>query len=258
MTCEGMMRDGKALQMATSHELGQNFARAFDVTYSDADGQVQHCWTTSWGSSTRMVGGLIMAHGDDDGLRVPPAVAPIQVVVCAVRDGDGVVEAAAGLQRELTGAGLRVRLDDKVATSFGRRVTDWELKGVPVRVEVGPRDLAQGEVTLARRDDRSKVQVPLAGVVGAAGAALEAGQAALLAEATARRDQRTAAVTSPAEAREAAQDGFARIAWRLLGEAGEADLAGSGLTVRCLQTPDGAVPDDADDPEIEALVARAY
>jgi prolyl-tRNA synthetase len=258
LACEGMMRDGKALQMATSHELGQNFARAFDVTYLDAGGQLQHCWTTSWGSSTRMVGGLIMAHGDDDGLRVPPAAAPIQVVVCAVRDGDGVGEASARLHAELSAAGLRARLDDRVATSFGRRVTDWELKGVPVRVEVGPRDLAKGEVTLARRDDRSKAQVPLGGVVAAATAALEAAQSALLAEATSRRDERTVAVSTVGEAAEAAQTGFARIPWRLLGEAGEAELAGSGVSVRCLQTPEGAVPASPDAPDVDALVARAY
>jgi prolyl-tRNA synthetase len=258
MACEGMMRDGKALQMATSHELGQNFSRVFDMTYLDAGGQLQHCWTTSWGSSTRMVGGLIMAHGDDDGLRLPPAVAPIQCVVCAVRDGEGVVESAARLRDELTAAGARARLDDRLATSFGRRVTEWELKGVPVRIEVGPRDLANGEVTLVRRDDRTKTQVALSGAAAAAGAALQASQSALLHEASVRRDARTADVSSVADAIEAAATGFARMPWRLLGEEGEAELARSAVTVRCLQLPGGGVPEGVDEADLEALIARAY
>src|SRR4051812_14812787 len=140
LTLEGMMGDGKALQMATSHELGQNFARAFGMEFLDDTGAQQTAWTTSWGSSTRMVGGLIMAHGDDDGLRVPPRLAPVQVVVLAVRDEGEVVERCAELADELRGAGVRVQLDAKADVSMGRRATDWELKGVPVRLEVGPRD----------------------------------------------------------------------------------------------------------------------
>ena len=143
LACEAMMGDGKALQMGTSHDLGQNFAKVFDITYLDANGETQLCWTTSWGTSTRMVGGLIMAHGDDQGLVLPPVVAPIQVVVLLVRDEDGAGDAAARLADELKAAGVRVRLDDQVATSFGRRATDWEIKGVPVRIEVGPRDVAR-------------------------------------------------------------------------------------------------------------------
>ncbi|MGH9187963.1 MAG: aminoacyl--tRNA ligase-related protein, partial [Acidimicrobiales bacterium] len=128
MTLEGMMTDGKALQMGTSHELGQNFARVFEIDYLDDQGAQQLAWTTSWGSSTRMVGGLIMAHGDDDGLRVPPHLAPIQVVVLLVRDSDGAGEEARRLAAVLRDAGIRLRLDDRVDGSFGRRVTDWELK----------------------------------------------------------------------------------------------------------------------------------
>jgi prolyl-tRNA synthetase len=258
MACEAMMRDGKALQMGTSHELGQNFSRAFDITYLDDGGQLQHCWTTSWGSSTRMIGGLIMAHGDDDGLRVPPNVAHVQVVVCVVRDGDGVIPAAARLRDALVAAGVRARLDDRVGTSFGRRVTDWELKGVPVRVEVGPRDLAKDEVTLVRRDDASKVQVSVGAVAGAVRSALDAAQAALLAEALGWRDARTVEVATIADAVAASNEGFARIPWRLLGEEGEEELARSSVTVRCLQLPDGTVPEGVDDPELDALVARAY
>jgi prolyl-tRNA synthetase len=144
MTCEAMMRDGKALQMGTSHELGQNFAKVFDITYLDADGATQYCWTTSWGSTTRMIGGLIMVHGDDAGIVVPPRLAPIQAVVLLVKDDGGAGERAAALAAEVADAGVRVRLDDKVATSFGRRATDWELKGVPVRSRSAPATWPRG------------------------------------------------------------------------------------------------------------------
>src|SRR6202171_5545928 len=144
MTCEGVMRDGKALQMATSHELGQRFSRAFNINYSSAEGATELCWTTSWGASTRMLGGLIMCHGDDFGLVLPPALAPVQVVVVVVKDADGVVtRAAAALVEELKVRGVRVRLDDNVASGFGWRATEWDLQGVPIRVELGPRDLAE-------------------------------------------------------------------------------------------------------------------
>src|SRR5580700_3544913 len=158
-TCEGMMGDGKALQMGTSHELGQNFARPFDITFSNSSGALDYVWQTSWGVSTRLVGALVMAHGDDFGLRLPPAVAPAQVVVMVVKDDPAVGEAAARFGAELRAAGHRVRLDDRTDTSFGRRSVDWELKGVPVRVEIGPRDLADGKLTLVARHTRDKTMV---------------------------------------------------------------------------------------------------
>jgi prolyl-tRNA synthetase len=258
MTCEAMMRDSKALQMGTSHELGQNFAKAFDISYLDADGATQYCWTTSWGSTTRMIGGLIMVHGDDRGIVVPPRLAPIQAVVLLVKDEDGAGERAAALAAELEGAGVRLRLDDRVATSFGRRATDWELKGVPVRVEVGPRDLAQGLVTVVRRDTGDKEQVPLAEAAARVAALLELIQADLLAAATARRDAATADVTSLADAADAAQSGFARVPWAVLRGEGEAVLAGQGITVRCLVTPEGGLPSSEDEDDLVAVVARAY
>ena len=155
---EAMMGDGKALQMGTSHELGQNFAKAFGIQFSSDTGAQEYVWQTSWGASTRLVGALIMAHGDDAGLRLPPRLAPVQVVVLLVRDEEGTRRAAEALVDELRAAGHRVRLDDRVGTSFGRRSVDWELKGVPVRVEVGPRDLALGQVTVVRRDRHEKRQ----------------------------------------------------------------------------------------------------
>lgn len=258
LACEAMMRDGKALQMGTSHELGQNFAKAFDITYQGVDGTQQMAWTTSWGSSTRMVGGLIMAHGDDNGLRVPPRLASIQVVVMVIRDDEGVVDAATALADELRAAGVRVRLDARTDTSFGRRATDWELKGVPVRVEVGPRDLAKGEVTVVRRNTSEKHQAALAGLAATVPALLEEIQASMLAEATAFRDAHTVEVTTVDEAREAAQTGFAKIPWTTLGTDGEAELAKDAITVRCIQRPDGSIPDTEDEPGNIAIVARSY
>src|SRR5499427_8170645 len=190
-TCEAMMRDGKALQMGTSHELGQNFAKAFEIDYLSAQGRQEYCWTTSWGSSTRMVGGLIMCHGDDNGLRVPPRLAPIQVQVSVVKDGDGVMEKAAGLRDQLKAAGVRVGYDDRVDVPFGRRAVNAELRGYPIRLEVGPRDLAAGNVVLVRRYDGSKTPTPLDGAVAAVQAALEADQQALLDEAARRTEERT-------------------------------------------------------------------
>ena len=188
-----MMRDGKALQMGTSHELGQNFARVFDMVYLDDQSQQQLCWTTSWGTSTRMVGGLIMAHGDDSGLVVPPRLAPIQCVVLLVKDADG-GGVGRRLAEELRKAGVRVELDARVDTSFGRRATDWELKGVPLRLEVGPRDLAEGNVTLVWRHLNKKEAIPLSTAVKLVTEQVDVVQAELLASATTRRDERTGRV----------------------------------------------------------------
>jgi prolyl-tRNA synthetase len=258
LTCEGMMRDGKALQMGTSHELGQNFAKAFDITYLDGEGATRHCWTTSWGSSTRIVGGLVMAHGDDAGLVVPPRLAPIQAVVLLVKDDGAAGERAAALAGELERNGVRVRLDAQVATSFGRRATDWELKGVPVRVEVGPRDLAEGNVTVVRRDTGDKQQVAAAAAAARVGELVDQVQADMLADAIARRDAATADVTTIADAADAAQDGFARLPWGLVRGDGEAELAGKGITVRCLLGAGGALPESDADDDLVAVVARAY
>jgi prolyl-tRNA synthetase len=258
LTLEAMMADGKALQMGTSHELGQNFARMFGITYLDDDGQEQHAWQTSWGVSTRMMGGLVMTHGDDAGLRVPPRAAAIQVVVLLVRDEEGAGAEAARLTETLGGLGVRAVLDDRTDQSFGRRTVDWELKGVPVRVEVGPRDLAEGKVTVVRRDSGQKEPVALADVTTAVAVALEDSQQALLDTATARLRDRTATTATLDEAAEAAQEGFARVPWAEIGPEGEARLAERSVSVRCLQRPDGSVPDSGDEGDLVAFVARAY
>ncbi len=258
MTCEGMMADGKALQMGTSHELGQNFARIFEILYNDDAGQQQLCWTTSWGVSTRMMGGLIMAHGDDQGLVVPPALAPIQVVVLLVKDDGDAGRAATALTDELRAAGVKVDLDARVDTSFGRRATDWELKGIPVRVEVGPRDLAEGNVTIVRRDQRDKETVAVQGAAARVADVVRTMQQDLFAAATARRDERIADCSTLDEARDADQVGFARVPWAAIGDAGETELAQSAVTVRCLQRGDGTVPESDEEPDLVAFVARAY
>ena len=257
MTCEGMMRDGKALQMATSHELGQNFARAFDIFYQNEDGQAALCHTTSWGASTRLVGGLIMAHGDDDGLVVPPRLAPIQVIVIAVRDEPVVNEACERIAASLKSTGVRVQID-RGRGSFGRRLTDWEIKGVPLRIEVGPRDLAQGVATLVRRDNGEKLPVEVDAIADRAAAALEQMQADMYADALSRRNERTRNVESIAEAIEAAQDGFARLAWRLVEGAGEQTLKAEAITVRCLMRADGSMPVTDTEEGLVCIVAKSY
>ncbi len=258
-TCEGMMGDGKALQMGTSHELGQNFAIPFDITYTNASGTLEHVWQTSWGSSTRLVGALVMAHGDDLGLRLPPALAPAQVVVLIVKDDPETAAAAEALVGDLRAAGHRVRLDDRTDTSFGRRSVAWELKGVPARVEVGPRDLADGNAVVVARHRREKETVPLGGVAKAVAGVLAAAPAELLDEATAARDARTVEVATLEEAAEAGAAGFARLPVRALGPDGEERLAEHAISVRCLQRADGSLaePGDADD-DLVAVVGRSY
>ena len=256
MTLEAMTRDGKALQMGTSHELGQNFARAFDIAYSSADSQREHVWTTSWGTSTRMVGGLIMVHGDDDGLRVPPALAPTQVVVMAVKPD--VIAAVRQIANDLRERGVRALVDDRTDIPFGRRAVDWELKGVPVRIEIGPRDLASNTATVARRLTGEKAPAPLDGLTDEIVSLLATEQQAMLNQARAKRDERIADVDSVEDAAVAALDGWARMEWSRLGVEGEAALAQSAVTVRCLQRPDGSVPDSEDEPGLIAFVARSY
>jgi len=257
-TLEAMTGDGKALQMGTSHELGQNFARAFGIEYLAPSGRRELAWTTSWGITTRLIGGLVMVHGDDLGLRLPPRVAPVQAHVLVVKAGDGVGEVAGTLVAALRDAGVRTTLDDRVDMPFGRRAIDAEIKGYPVRVEVGPRDIAEGRAVLVRRATGGKTAVRIGAVVSAVMAALAADQQALYDEALAEQRSRTAEVTSLAEAIEAAGNGWARLPWPAVGIEGEATLNGHGITVRCLVRADGSVPGSEDEPGLVAVVARAY
>ena len=257
MTAEGVMRDGKALQFVTSHEFGQNFAKVFDIFFQNEEGQAELCYTTSWGASTRIVGGLIMGHGDENGLVLPPNLAPTQVVVIAVRDEPDVNQACAGIAAALASQGLRATLD-RGRGSFGRRVTDWEIKGVPLRVEVGPRDLAQGQATLVRRDNGEKLTTSIDSLAAQAEALLQTIQQDMFDGALRFRDERTRDVVSVDEALEAAQDGFARLAWDLVGEAGEARLKTDAVTVRCLQRADGSMPERDDEADLICIVSKSY
>ena len=235
MTCEGIMRDGKALQMGTSHELGQRFSRAFNITYSSAEGAIEHCWTTSWGSSTRMLGGLVMCHGDDFGLVLPPALAPVQAVVVVVKDADGgVTRAASALADELKARGVRTTLDDNVEQSFGWRATEWDLQGVPIRVELGPRDLAENAAVLYRRDTRAKTRVSIDSVVDEVQLLTGRIQTDMLEAATVRRDAFIADCSTLVQARDVAQTGVARVPWEVVGPSGEEELR--------RERPHGALP----------------
>lgn len=259
LTLEGMMGDGKALQLGTSHELGQNFAKAFGTRYLSKDGRQELVWQTSWGATTRMIGALVMMHGDDNGLRLPPRLATVQAVVLAVKDDEAVLAKVREVGERLTAAGVRVQVDDRTETPFGRRAVDWELKGVPVRVEIGPRDLENGTAMLVRRIPGGKQPVALDALATLLPTVLEEDQELLLTQARARRESRTSDVTSADEAVEAAAaGGWARLPWSALGPAGEAELAERGVTVRCLVAQDGAVPDADDAPGNVAVVARAY
>ncbi len=153
---EAMMGDGKALQSGTSHNLGQNFAKAFEIRYLDKNGVLQHCWTTSWGLSTRVVGAMIMVHGDDQGLILPPKLAPHQVVIVPIFKNDEekaqVMDTARKVRAELIAAGIRVKMDEREGVSPGFKFNDWEMRGVPLRIELGPKDVAKGSVVVARRD----------------------------------------------------------------------------------------------------------
>jgi prolyl-tRNA synthetase len=191
-TIEAMMRDLRALQCGTSHFLGQNFARAYDVTFLNAEGKQEYAWGTSWGMSTRMVGGVIMTHGDDRGLRLPPAVAPVQVVVVPIYTNDDergtVMEVAAKIRDACSGQGIRVRLDDRDQHRPGFKFGEWELKGVPIRVEVGPKDVAADSVTLAPRTSSAKRSVSTHDAIASMAAALDDVQAELFADARGFRD----------------------------------------------------------------------
>jgi prolyl-tRNA synthetase len=205
-----------------------------------------------------MVGGLIMAHGDDGGLRLPPAVAPVQVVLMAVTADGGAAAALDGVGAGLEAAGVRIHRDARVDLSYGRRVVDWELKGVPVRVVVGPRELAAGQCSVTRRDTGAAEKVPLGEAVARCQALLAAIQRDMLVAATAERDARVVDAATVPEALSAAETGLARIPWSAVGEAGETELNAHGATVRCLQAADGSVPASEDEAGVVALVARAY
>ncbi|HEY6501471.1 MAG TPA: proline--tRNA ligase [Streptosporangiaceae bacterium] len=212
-TIEGMMRDGRALQAGTSHYMGTNFAKAFNIQYAAEDGNLTLAHTTSWGMSTRMIGGVIMTHGDDKGLVLPPRLAPYQVVIVPIGRGDQASEvqaAAAALAQRLAGAGIRAHVDDRPQLSPGFKFNDWELRGVPIRLELGPRDLAAGTAVMARRLGGTKEPIPLEGAPARLADELEAFQAFLFERATAFRDEHTITTDEWDDFTEAVATGWAR------------------------------------------------
>jgi prolyl-tRNA synthetase len=236
---EALMQDGKALQAGTSHFLGQNFAKAFDVKFQDRDGEVKHVWATSWGVSTRLMGALVMTHSDDNGLVLPPKLAPIQVVIVPIYRGeeelDAVSVVAKQLVADLRALGVRVKYDDRDTYKPGWKFNEYELKGVPLRVAIGPRDLANGVVELARRDTLSKETVPVEGLAASVPGRLAEIQQALYDRALAHREANMHTVNTWAEF-ESALDagGFVSAHWDGTPETEERIKELTKATIRCI------------------------
>jgi len=216
---EAMMGNRWALQAGTSHNLGQNFAKAFEIEYLDESNELQYCWTTSWGLSTRMVGAIIMAHGDDQGLRLPPRLAPVQVILIPIwrkpEQKTVVLEATERLRAELAGR-YRLKLDAREGFTPGWKFNEWELRGVPLRIEIGPRDVEKESVVLARRDvpgREGKTIVPMAGLADSVGEMLDTIQADMLAAATAFRDANIHEAGDYEELKAIVDGGWAKAYW---------------------------------------------
>ena len=215
---EALMGDGRALQAGTSHNLGQNFAKAFEIQFQGRDKTLQHVWTTSWGVSTRLIGGVIMTHGDDSGLILPPRVAPFQVVIVPIPRGnwqETVLPKAREIQDALVQQGVRVKLDDRDEYTPGWKFAEWELRGVPVRLEIGPKDIEKSQVVLARRDTREKQPASMDGLTGRIVELLDDIQKTLLQRARTFRDEHTTRVSNYEEFKSAMEGrpGFVIAAW---------------------------------------------
>jgi prolyl-tRNA synthetase len=215
---EALMGDGRALQAGTSHNLGQNFAKAFDITFQARDKSVQHVWGTSWGVTTRLIGAVIMTHGDDSGLILPPSIAPYHVVIVPIPRGnwqETVLPKAKEIQQQLVEAGLRVTLDDRDMYTPGWKFAEWELRGVPLRVEIGPKDIEKSAVMVARRDTREKASLAMDGLAGSLRGLLNQIQQNLFAKAVQFRDEHTQRVSDYANFKSVmdGRPGFVIAAW---------------------------------------------
>ena len=215
---EALMGDGRALQAGTSHNLGQNFARAFSIQFQGRDKTLQHAWTTSWGVSTRLIGALIMTHGDDNGLVLPPRVAPYQVVVVPIPRGnwqETVLPKARDIEADLAARGIRVMLDQREAYTPGWKFAEWELRGVPLRIEIGPKDIEKSQVVVARRDTRQKSSLPMSDLAAAVGELLNDIQQSLFRRALQFREEHTTRVSSYDEFRQTMEGrpGFVIAGW---------------------------------------------
>jgi prolyl-tRNA synthetase len=240
---EAMMGDGKALQAGTSHNLGQNFAKAFEIRYLDQAGALQHCWTTSWGLSTRFIGAIIMVHGDDQGLILPPRLAPYQVVIVPIFKTDEekalVFETAKKIREQLGKADIRVKVDEREGQSPGFKFNDWEMRGVPLRMEIGPKDVAKGSVVLARRDKpgkEGKTFVSQEGITESVNQQLDAIQKALFDRALTFRNLHTFEPKNLQDFRIAVEQGFARSFWCGDPKCEEQIKESTKATLRCIPT----------------------
>ena len=237
---EALMQDGKALQAGTSHFLGQNFAKAFDVQFSGKDGKLDHVWGTSWGVSTRLIGGLIMAHSDDDGLIIPPRLAPIHVVIVPIFRSDEELQAIAavanGIASDLRKKGFSVKFDDRDNQKPGFKFAEYELKGVPVRLAIGPRDVANGTVELARRDTKEKMVKPVTEIAEFIPALLEEIQSSIYKRALDFRTQMTTRVDSYEEFKRVLDEkgGFVVAHWDGTRETEAAIKEETKATIRCI------------------------
>ena len=239
LTIEALMQDGKALQGGTSHFLGQNFAKAFDVQFTNREGKLDHVWATSWGMTTRMIGALIMAHSDNNGLVLPPRVAPIQVVIVPIYRGNDelppIAEVANKMKDELTALGISVKFDDRDTQKPGWKFAEYELKGVPVRIAIGPRDIKNGTVELARRDTLEKKVMPQEGISNYIKELLEEIQENIYQKALNFRDKSTHEVDSWDELVDVLENkgGFALAYWDGTLES-EDRIKETKATIRCL------------------------
>jgi prolyl-tRNA synthetase len=248
-TCvEALMQDGKALQGATSHDLGQNFAKAFNITFQNKSGQREHVWQTSWGATTRMVGALIMVHSDDNGLVLPPRLAPIHVVIVPIYKSDEekarVLETAERVARELRDDGLTVKVDDREGIKPGSKYYEWERKGVPLRLEIGPRDLESGTVMAKRRvsaDEKApKEKLPMADVSVAVGRILDELQKLLYERALAFQEANTVLVDSWSEFEQVFAGGNSKFVWAHWDGTAATEQAireATKATIRCIPLP---------------------
>jgi prolyl-tRNA synthetase len=265
---EGLMGDRKALQCGTSHNLGQNFAKAFDVTYQDETGERKHVWASSWGVSTRLVGAIVMAHGDDDGLVLPPRLAPIQTVIVPIYKTDeersATVEQAHRVSKILSEGGIRVHVDDRDTVKPGRKYAEWEMKGVPLRLEIGPRDLANESVFSARRDLREKKGFPVEGLVDSVNERLTTIQQAMFDKALAFRAEHTTNVDSWDQFKEvlAEKSGFLYAHWDGSDETENAIQEETKATIRCIplddDVEDGVCVKSGKPSKRRVLFAKAY
>lgn len=242
---EALMHDGKALQAATSHYFGDGFARAFDITYTDRENKLVHPFQTSWGCTTRMIGGIIMTHGDDNGLVLPPSVAPIQVVVIPIAaHKEGVTEAAQSIANRLKGA-FRVKLDDS-DNSPGWKFAEYEMKGVPLRIEIGPRDLEADQCVIVARHNREKTVVALADLENAVAERLQAVRDGMYEKALANREARTYTCVTMEEITAKLKengDGFVRAMWCGEEECEDRVKEVTGVGSRCIPLEQVTVSD---------------